>query len=236
MGHIFSSFRTLVFISELRGQWPLARRDRDEFTGSQQNSLEDRFDGLSCLGYPLRRKVPVDTSDLIFGLYASYRFYSRDRLAEIGYWYAWIKDLMSHLITFALVLIFPLCWLYSNWAEFGNPFHFTSLAAGYQASYAGHRSLVYRSAAPFLTAWENAPGLIVSGIFSVPLFLHRKGWYWGVYLLPAMFNFLVLAASNALALSAPNQGPRSMVMYIWVLLPFVASIIIQLLSNETVAS
>ncbi|MEJ2304007.1 MAG: hypothetical protein P8Y14_20965 [Anaerolineales bacterium] len=57
-----------------------------------------------------------------------------------------------------------------------------------------------------------------------------------MYLLPAMFNFLVLAASSALALSAPDQGPRSMVMCIWVLLPFVASIIIQLLSNETVAS
>jgi hypothetical protein len=172
---------------------------------------------------------------LFFGGHVSRRFASRDRITVNGYRYAWLRSLMPYGIAFALILIFPLYWLYLNWAEFGNSLHFASLSAAYQASYAGQRSWLYRSAAPFLATWENAPGLIVSGTFSVPLVLYWKGWHWGVYLLPALFNFLVLAASSALALSAPDQEPRYMVMYIWVLLPFVASIIVQLLSNDAAA-
>lgn len=127
------------------------------------------------------------------------------------------------LVLAGLPVFVPLGWLYMNWHDFGDPFHFIHLSTAAQASYAGQESLIRRFLTVPLVTWITTPLLVTVGLIAIFRELRRSGLRHGAYLLPGLVHFALLILTSTLALSAANQEPRYVGVYLWLLIPGVAA-------------
>lgn len=121
----------------------------------------------------------------------------------------------------ALCVVFPILWMTMNYVVWGNPLHFTQHALQAQADYIGQLPVIQRFAIPPLIFFQALPAICATGIISVAM-IFRQDRRSVVYTAPAGFVFLSLWASTVMAFTAPYQEPRYMVVFGWVLIPFIA--------------
>lgn len=120
-----------------------------------------------------------------------------------------------------LCAIFPVLWLVNNFVIFGDPLHFARTALQYQADYAGNLSLRGKLGILFKVLLTTLP--ILCGLGGLALiYFARKNIRQTIYLAPAFVIFALLWLSTFLAYTAPYQEPRYVVIFGWVIIPFIA--------------
>ena len=124
--------------------------------------------------------------------------------------------------------LFPAVWLYINWRDFGGPLHFAQISSSQQAGYIGLMPISQRLTivpSVFLTSL-SAMGLAGLGAAVIICAIRKTPGAWR-YLLPAAFVFAMLWTATLLALAAPYQEPRYLTVYGWVLIPYLAAVIVR---------
>jgi hypothetical protein len=137
------------------------------------------------------------------------------------------------LLVFGLVWIVPGMWLYLNWQKFGNPLHFVSLSAAYQAQYAGQKPILRRIAAPFWAMLTSAPFLVPTAAAAFALSLRAKVRFDPNYFVLGVIHFLIMAFTSLMSWTAPDQEPRYMVVYIWLVIPWIAAWVATLFQQKS---
>lgn len=129
---------------------------------------------------------------------------------------------LQYAVGGVLCVIFPILWMTSNYIVWGNPLHFTQMALQMQASYAGRLPIIQRFVIPPFVFFQSLPAICAIGIASVAMTL-RQDRRSIAYIAPTGFVFLSLWACTVMAFIAPYQEPRYMVVFGWVLIPFIAA-------------
>jgi hypothetical protein len=134
-----------------------------------------------------------------------------------------LDEIGVYLIAVMIAWLPVFYWTFINWQQHGNPVHFLNTASSVQLHYAKLKPIIYRALSPSLVLWQYAPILFSLASISIPFVVRKYGRIWMAYLAPTALHFIILTISGALALSASYQEPRYLVIYVWVIVPFVAS-------------
>lgn len=141
----------------------------------------------------------------------------------------------TYLLSLTVAWLPVAYWLFVNYRVYGDPLHFTTIATDAQKLFAGSRNVLYRGFSSFLALWQTSPLILGAGAIAfLTQFRHKEKLYQASYTLPAILHFAILVITSTLAMSAPDQEPRYVVMYLWVLIPFIAGSISHLWTDISV--
>lgn len=129
-------------------------------------------------------------------------------------------------LAIAMCVLFPVLWLFSNWRQWGDPWHFIQVAAEYQAGSTGRLPLLERLTIPARTFVTSLSALGVAGLAAAVMVIRVwKDSRSALYLAPAVFVFAMMWVATARAFAAPYEEPRYMVPFGWALIPYVATVV-----------